>query len=64
MKIGHFQNQGEKRTLSSFFVNYRDTPHSATSASPAKMIFWDGYRSNLPQKSLFDEEINTARISH
>ena len=26
------------------------------------MIFRAGYRSNLPHKSLFDQEINTARI--
>ena len=39
MKIGRFQNQGEKGTLSSFLVNYYDTPHSATGVSPAQMIF-------------------------
>ena len=26
------------------------------------MIFRAGYRSNLPHKSLFDQEINTAKI--
>ena len=35
MKIGPFQNQGEKGTLISFLKNYRDTPHSATGVSPA-----------------------------
>ena len=35
-----------KGTLSSYLVNYRDTPHSATVASPMQMIFRDGYRSN------------------
>ena len=39
MKIGQFQNQGEKGTLSSYLVNYRDTPHSATGASPAQIFF-------------------------
>ena len=62
MKICQFQNQGEKETLSSFLVNYRDTPHSATGVSPAQMIFWDGYRSNLPNKSFSDQEINTTTI--
>ena len=62
MKIGRFQNQGEKGTLSSFLVNYCDTPHSATGVSPAQMIFRDGYRSNLPHKSLSDQKINTARL--
>ena len=32
MKIGQFQNQGEKGTLFSFLVNYRDTPQSRTGA--------------------------------
>ena len=39
MKISQFQNQGEKGTLSSFLVNYRDTPHSASGVSPAQIIF-------------------------
>ena len=51
-----------KGTLSSYLVNYRDTPHSATVASPMQMIFRDGYRSNLSHKSLSDHEINTARL--
>ena len=62
MKIGHFQNQGEKRTLSSFLVNYRDTPHSATGVSSAQMIFRCGYQGNFLNKSLSDQEINTARL--
>ena len=64
MKIYQFQNQGEKGTLSSFLVNYRDTSHSATGVSPAQMIFQDRYRSNLPHKSLSDLEINTPRIRY
>ena len=35
MRIGYSQNQEEKKTLLSFLVNYRDTPHLA----PAHMIF-------------------------
>ena len=62
MKIGQFQNQGEKETLFSFLVNYRDTPQSRTGVSPAQMIYREGYRSNLPNKSLSDQEINTARF--
>ena len=61
-KIGHFQNQGEKRTLSSFLVNYRDTPHSAIGVSSAQMIFRCGYQGNFLHKSLSDQEINTARL--
>ena len=61
MKIGHSQNQIETKTLSSFLVNYRDTPHSATGVAPAHMMFRDGYRSNLPHKSLSEEQIKTAR---
>ena len=63
MKIGLSKNQGEKRPLSSFLVNYCDTPHAATSVFPAQMIFRDGYRGNLPHKPLFDREMDTARIS-
>ena len=63
MKIGQFQNQGEKGILSSFLVNYSGTAHSAIGVSPAQMMFWDGYLSNLPHKSLPDQEINTAKIS-
>ena len=33
MKIDQSKNQGEKRTLSSFLVNFCDTPHTATGAS-------------------------------
>ena len=62
MKIGQFQNQGEKGTLFSFLVNYRDTPQSRTGVSPAQMIYREGYRSNLPNKSLSDQGINTARF--
>ena len=35
MKVGQFQNQGGNGTLSSFLVNYGDTPHFATGVSPA-----------------------------
>ena len=42
MEIGYSQNQVEKKTLSSFLVNYCDTPHFATSVVPAHMIFQDG----------------------
>ena len=99
------QNQGERKTLSSFLVNYRDTPHFATGVAdcdtphfatvvawhasfcnscgvtrlilrqvwrdtphfatvvaPAHMVFRDGYRSNLPHKSLSEKEINLARL--
>ena len=43
-------------------MNYRNTPHFGTCASPARIIFRDGYRSNLTQKSLSDHEINTVKI--
>ena len=62
MKIGQFQNQGEKGTSPSFLVNYRDTSHFATGVSPAQMIFGEEYRSNLPHKSVSDQGINTSRI--
>ena len=65
IKIGYSQNQGEKKTLSSFLsflVNCRDTPHFATGVAPAHMIFRDGYRSKLPHKSLSEKEINLARL--
>ena len=62
IKIGYSQNQGEKKTLSSFLVNCRDTPHFATGVAPAHMIFRDGYRSNLPHKSLSEKQINLARL--
>ena len=39
MKIGQFQNQAEKGTLSSFLLNYSDTLYSATGVSPAQMVF-------------------------
>ena len=61
MKIGHSQNQIEKKTLSSFLVNYRDTPHFVTGVAPAHMIFRDGYRSNLQHKVLSEKEIKAAR---
>ena len=49
MAIVQFQNQREKGALSSFLVNYRDTPHSTTGVSPVQIIFTgDGYRINLP----------------
>ena len=35
MKIGQFQNQSGKGTLSSLLVNCGDTPHSATGIFPA-----------------------------
>ena len=63
MKNGYSQNQGEKKTLSSFLANYRDTPHFAMGVAPAHMIFPGGYRSNLPHKSLSEKEINLARLS-
>ena len=63
VKIGYSQNQGEKKTLSSFLINYRDTPHFATGVAPAHMIFRDGYRSNLPHKSLSEKEINLVRLN-
>ena len=62
MKNGYSQNQGEKKTLSSFLANYRDTPHFAMGVAPAHMIFPGGYRSNLPHKSLSEKEINLARL--
>ena len=65
IKIGYSQNQGEKKTLSSFLsflVNCRDTSHFATGVAPAHMIFRDGYRSKLPHKSLSEKEINLARL--
>lgn len=49
MAIVQFQSQREKGALSSFLVNYRDTPHSTTGVSPVQIIFTgDGYRINLP----------------
>ena len=62
MEIGYSQNQVEKKTLSSFLVNYCNTPHFATSVALAHMIFQDGYRSNLSHKSLSEKEINLARL--
>ena len=47
MKIGQSQNQGEKGILSSFLVNYRDTPHSGVDVSPTQMIFRDEYRNDF-----------------
>ena len=62
MNIGYSQNQREKKILSSFLVDYRDTSHFVTGVDPAHMIFWDGYRSNLTLKSLSGKEINLARL--
>ena len=62
MNIGYSQNQGEKKTLSSFLVDYRDTSHFVIGVAPAHMNFWDGYRSNLPLKPLSGKEINLARL--
>ena len=57
IKIGYSQNQGEKKTLLSFLVNFCDTPHFATSVAPANVIFQDGYSSNLLHKSLYEKDI-------
>ena len=43
----------ENGTLSSFLVNYGNTPNFATCVFPAQMIFLDRYWSNLPHKSLY-----------
>ena len=52
MKIGHSQKEIVETTLKSFLTTYRDTPHTSTGVSPGSMIFRDGYKSNMPRKSL------------
>ena len=61
MKIGHLQSKNEVETLNSLLVNYRYTPHLSTGVAPAHMLFRDGYRSNLPHKSISEEVVFSAR---
>ena len=61
MKIGMNNLASETDTLQSFLQTYRDTPHSATGVAPGNMIFRDGYRSDLPRRSLSADRIVQAQ---
>jgi hypothetical protein len=61
MKIGHANQIGERETLSSFLVNYRDTPHISTGVPPGAMLFRDGYKTTLPRKKVSNSNIIAAR---
>ena len=61
MKIGFKHKASEQDSLQSFLQTFRDTPHLSTAVSPAGMLFRDGYRSNLPRKSVTDEVVRNAR---
>ena len=61
MKIGHANKIGEKEALSSFLVNYRDTPHISTGVTPGAMLLRDGYKNYLPRKKASVEKILEAR---
>jgi len=45
MKIAHFTKVPEQTALQQLLSNYRDTPHTATSISPASMMFCDSQES-------------------
>lgn len=50
------ENTNWKKTLNSFLLNYRATPHPSTGVSPASLIFAYEFRTKLPQ--LKTQEIN------
>ena len=64
METGHLQNKNEAETLNLFLVNYRDTPHLSKGVAPAHSLFRDGYRSNLPHKSISEEVVLSARDTY
>ena len=50
MKIGNMQNLPEQGNLSAFLTSFRDTSHVSTGVPPTHMLFWDGYKHNLPHQ--------------
>ena len=50
MKIGNMQNLPEQGNLSAFLTSFRDTSHVSTGVPPTHMLFWYGYRHNLPHR--------------
>ena len=50
MKIGSMQNLPEQGNLSAFLTSFRDTSHVSTGVPPTHMLFWDGYKHNLPHQ--------------
>ena len=61
MKIGNMQNLPEQETLSAFCTTYRYTLHVSTGIPPTHMLFWDGYRNNLPHHKTPVNKIREAR---
>ena len=49
VRTAHLRKQNWRRTLYSFLLNYRATPHVTTQIAPSTMMFYRTSRTRLPQ---------------
>ena len=55
IRTAHVKAKDWKKTLDTFLLNYRATPHAMTGVSPAKLLFGREIRTKLPELSTSEE---------